>query len=119
VAVARVGRPRTKTGKAAAKHRAQSREEYRSLPDSKKKARVANRDKEAQRKADAKRLSSQRDKRNSYHRTEAKALKGVPKGKKCSHPGCNATTNIQRHVVNGKFKGYLCAKHNTNAIGKG
>lgn len=113
--MARVGRPRTKTGKAAARHREQSREEYRSLPESKKKARVADRDKEAQRKADAKRLSSQRSKRNSYHRTEARALKDVPKGTKCGK--CGSTRNVQRHVVKGKFKGYLCGRCNTNAIG--
>lgn len=113
--MARVGRPVTKTGAAAAKHRKQSREEYRELPASKKKARVASRDKAAQRSADAKRLSSQRDKRNSYHRTEAKVLKSVPKGTKCGK--CGSTRNVQRHVVKGKFKGYLCGKCNTNAIG--
>lgn len=113
--MARVGRPRTKTGKAAAKHRAQSREEYRSLPPAKKKARVANRDKAAQRKADAKRASQ--PKRRAYKRQDAKAVRGIPKGTKCSK--CGSTRNVQRHVVNGKFKSYLCGKCNVAAIGGG
>ena len=113
--MAKVGRPVTKTGQKAAKHRKASREEYRGLPETGKKKRVTSRDKAAQRKADAKRLSSQRSKRNAYHKTDAKATKSVPKGSKCSN--CGSTTNVQRHVVNGKFKNYLCGKCNTRAIG--
>jgi hypothetical protein len=109
-----VGRPRTKTGKAAAKHRTASREEYRKLSPAKKKARVANRDKAAQRRADEKR--SDQPARKAYKRADAKAVRGVPKGTKCQYPGCNATTNIQRHVVNGKFVKYLCGRHNVKAI---
>ena len=114
--MARVGRPVTKKGKAAAKHREASREEYRSLPVSKRKERVADRDSEAQRKADAKRLKNDHASRTAYHRADAKAVKGVPKGSKCAR--CGATTNIQRHVVGGKFKEYLCGRCNTRAIGR-
>jgi ribosomal protein S27AE len=115
--LASVGRPATKKGPKAAKHRAASREEYRGLPDSGKKKRVASRDKTAQRKADAKRLSTQRNKRNAYHKADAKATRGIPKGTKCAN--CGSTTNIQRHVVNGKFKQYLCGRCNVKAIGGG
>jgi len=113
--VAKAGRPVTKKGKAAAKHRKASREEYQKLPDSKKKARVSSRSKEAQRKADSKRLSTQRSKRNAYHKADARATRSIPKGTKCAK--CGSTTNIQRHVVNGKFKEYLCGKCNSRAIG--
>lgn len=111
--MAGVGRPRTKKGPAASKHRTASREEYRSLPDSKKKSRVADRDKAAQRKADSKRSSQ--PKRKAYKRQDAKAVRGVPKGTKCAK--CGSTSNVQRHAVNGKFKEYLCGKCNVKAIG--
>jgi transposase-like protein len=48
---------------------------------------------------------------------DAKAVAGVPRGTKCSN--CGSTTNVQRHVVKGKFSRYLCAKCNVAAIGKG
>jgi hypothetical protein len=113
VAVARVGRPVTKKGKAASRHRAQSREEYRSLPASGKKARVQNRDKAAQRRADEKR--SDQPARKAYKRADAKAVRGIPKGTHCAN--CGSTQNVQRHVVGGKFVKYLCAKCNVRAIG--
>lgn len=113
--MARVGRPVTKKGKAAATHRSASRSEYQKLPASGKKARVANRSKEAQRKADEKR--SPQPARKAYRKMDAKAVAGVPKGTKCAV--CGSTANVQRHVVNGKFKNYLCGKHNVAAIGKG
>jgi predicted SprT family Zn-dependent metalloprotease len=113
--MARVGRPVTKKGKAAATHRTASRNEYASLPASGKKARVANRSKEAQRVADNKR--SPQPARKAYKKMDAKAVAGIPKGTKCSN--CGSTTNVQRHVVKGKFSRYLCAKCNVAAIGKG
>jgi len=113
--MAKVGRPRTKTGKAASVHRTASQKEYASLPASGKKARVANRSKEAQRKADVKR--SPQPARKAYRKMDAKAVAGVPRGTKCSN--CGSTTNVQRHVVKGKFSRYLCAKCNVAAIGKG
>jgi len=113
--LARVGRPVTKKGSAASKHRTASRTEYQKLPASGKKARVANRSKEAQRTADTKR--SPQPARKAYKKMDAKAVSGVPKGTKCSN--CGSTTNVQRHVVRGKFSRYLCGKCNVAAIGKG
>ena len=113
--MARVGRPVTKKGSAASKHRTASRTEYQQLPPSGKKARVANRSKEAQRTADTKR--SPQPARKAYKKMDAKAVSGVPKGTKCSN--CGSTTNVQRHVVRGKFSRYLCGKCNVAAIGKG
>lgn len=112
--MARVGRPRTSKGKAAVSHRAASQREYDNLPASGKKARVANRSKAAQRVADEKRSGAPA--RKAYKKQDAKAVAGVPKGKQCSV--CGSTDNVQRHVVGGKFKSYLCAKHNVAAIGK-
>ena len=113
--MAKTGRPITKQGKAAAASRASSRKSYQSKTPAEKKAVVANRDSEAQRQADARRLASQKTKRNTYHRNDARATSGVPKGTKCAN--CGSTTNVQRHVVNGKFKSYLCGRCNTRAIG--
>ena len=112
--MARVGRPVTKKGTAAAKHRVAARKEYQGLPESGKKARVANRSKPAQQKADVKRAAEPQ--RVAYRKRDAKAKQGIPKGTKCAN--CGSTVNVQRHVVGGKFKKYLCAKCNTNAIGK-
>jgi ribosomal protein S27AE len=113
--LAKVGRPATKKGSAAVRHRTASRTEYQQLPASGKKARVADRSKEAQRKADTKR--SPQPARKAYKKMDAKAVAGIPKGTKCSN--CGSTTNVQRHVVKGKFSRYLCAKCNVAAIGKG
>ncbi len=114
--MAKVGRPVTKSGPTAEKARKAARDAYRSLPADKKKARVQNRSKAAQRAADARRLAKDRDGRNAYHRKDAHALQKVPKGAVCAK--CGATRNIQRHVVNGKFREYLCGRCNTQAIGK-
>ena len=55
--MAKTGRPITKQGKAAAASRASSRKSYQSKTLAEKKAVVANRDSEAQRQADARRLA--------------------------------------------------------------
>lgn len=109
----RVGRPTTKKTAAAKKHAAAEKARYDKLSPAKKKAIVATRDKAAQRKADEKR--AEQPQRKAYRRQDAKGVQGVPKGRKCSK--CGSTSNVQRHVVNGKFQRYLCAKCNTNAIG--
>lgn len=111
--MARVGRPTTKKTAAAKKHAAAEKARYQKLPTSKKKAIVANRDKAAQRKADEKRASQPQ--RKAYRRQDAKGVRGVPKGRKCAN--CGSTENVQRHVVNGKFKEYLCGRCNVKAIG--
>ncbi len=105
--VAKTGRPATKRGSAAKKHRDASRKEYQSLPTAKKSARVTNRSKPAQRKADAKRLASQRTKRNEYHREQAAAVADVPKPTKCSV--CGGTKNVERHHY-GKVVRAVCAR---------
>lgn len=111
--MAKTGRPVTKRGSAAAKHRKASREEYQRLSAADKAKRVANRDKEAQRRADAKRLSSQKGKRNSYHREQAGAKrKAPPKPKTCTWPGCNRT-DIQFHHQG--VDRWLCPTHHAMA----
>lgn len=112
-----VGRPAKKTGKAAAAKRASSRKSYNAKSVTERKAIVQNRDKEAQRRGDAKRLAKSRPKRNAYHRLDAKATQGVPKGSKCA--SCGSTANVQRHVKNGKFSRYLCGRCNVKAIKEG
>ncbi len=114
--MAKVGRPVTKSGSAAEKARKAARDAYRALPEAKKKARVQNRSKAAQRAADARRLAKDRDGRNAYHRKDARAVQDVPKGAVCAK--CGSTKNVQRHVVNGKFRQYLCGRCNVQAIGK-
>jgi hypothetical protein len=112
--LARVGRPTTKKGKAAQAKRLRSRKAYDSLSVSERQALVQKRDKSAQRKADAKRYRSQKSERDTYHRNDARATQGVPKGTKCAK--CGSTRNVQRHVVRGKFVNYLCGRCNVAAI---
>ena len=109
----RVGRPRTKTGKAATAHRTASQKEYANLPASGKKARVADRSKEAQRKADNKRASTASPARKAYRAKEATSLAKAkktapPKPATCQWPGCNRT-DIQLHHQ-GKDM-WLCPTH--------
>lgn len=108
----KTGRPVTKKGSAAKKHRDASRKEYQSLPVAKKNARVADRDKAAQRKADAKRLKKSHAKRNEYHRKQAAAVSGTPKPAKC--PRCGSTKNVERHHY-GKVVRAMCAKCHAKA----
>ena len=101
-----VGRPAKKNTPAAKKHRAAEKARYNKLPLSERRALVQNRDKEAQRRADAKRLASQREKRNAYHKEQAAAVKAVPPGGKCA--SCGSTKNVERHHIGGKVR-KLCA----------
>ena len=111
--MAKTGRPVTKTGAAAAKHRLRSRKEYQNLSPEKKRQRVANRDKEAQRKADEKRYAKAKPERDSYHRAQAKAKKKAPpRPKSCSWPGCKRT-NIQFHHQG--VDRWLCPTHHAMA----
>lgn len=107
------GRPARNKSAAAKKHAAAEKKRYNALPDSKKKAIVKGRSKAAQRKADEKRADQPQ--RKAYRKQDAKAVRGVPKGKKCAN--CGSTTDVQRHVVNGKFSRYLCRRCNVRAIG--
>lgn len=95
-----VGRPARNKSAAAKKHAAQEKARYNKLPVSKRKSIVQTRDKEAQRKADAKRLATQRTERNQYHKEQAAAVKKVPPGGKCS--SCGSTKNVERHHIGGK-----------------
>jgi hypothetical protein len=108
------GRPATNKSAAAKKHAAAEKKRYNALPVSKRQSIVATRDKEAQRRADEKRASQPQ--RKAYRKQDAKAVAKVPKGTKCAV--CGTTRNVQRHVVNGKFKSYLCGRHNVAEIGK-
>ena len=112
--MAKRGRPVTKTGPAAAKARAAAKKSYDSKSPAEKKAVVARQDKEARRKNDLKRADQPQ--RKAYIKQDKKGVSGVPKGTKCAN--CGSTTNVQRHVVNGKFKRYLCGKCNVAQIGK-
>jgi hypothetical protein len=103
----KTGRPVTKAGAKAKRHRDQARKWYQKQSSSKRTSLVKNRSSEAQRKADAKRLSSQRSARNTYHREQARAVSGAPKPSKCSR--CGSTSNVERHHSGGKVIA-LCAK---------
>lgn len=108
------GRPATNKSAAAKKHAAAEKARYQKLPLSKRQSIVQTRDKQAQQRADEKRASQPQ--RKAYRRQDAKAVAKVPKGTKCAV--CGTTRNVQRHVVNGKFKAYLCGRHNVAQIGK-
>lgn len=111
--MAKTGRPVTKKGKAAARHRAASRSEYQSLTPAERKARVAARDKEAQRKADAKRLAKDPEGRRSYHREQAKARSKAPKKPaNCQWPGCSSTDIEFHHQGTDRW---LCPRHHAMA----
>lgn len=101
-----VGRPVRKNTPAAKKHREEEKARYNKLPVSKRQSIVQTRDKEAQRKADAKRLKTQRGERNAYHKEQAKAVKGVAPGGSCS--SCGSKKNVERHHIRGKVI-KLCA----------
>lgn len=108
-----VGRPVTKTGAAAAKKRAKARKAYQSLPVAERKAKVQNRDKEAQKRADAKRYAKSKDERDAYHRDQARAKTKAPaKPKSCQWPGCTST-NIEFHHQGGDR--WLCPTHHAAA----
>ena len=110
-----VGRPATKTGAAAAKKRAAARKAYQALPLAKRKAIVQTRDKEAQRKGDAKRLAKSGPARNEYHRKQAQAKAKAPaKPSSCQYPGCKRT-DIQFHHQG--IDKWLCPTHHALARG--
>jgi len=108
-----VGRPVSKTGAAAAKERAAKRKRYQSLPLSERKAIVQNRDKAAQRKADAKRYASQKTERDAYHKEQARAKSGKKKPATCQAPGCK---NKPQFHHQGTDK-WLCPTHHAQARG--
>lgn len=113
-----VGRPVTKTGAAAAKKRAAAKKAYRAKPLSERKAIVQNRDKDAQRKADAKRLSKSKGERTAYHREQARArAKAPPKPKTCQWPGCSRSDKLQWHHQGTNDKFY-CPTHHAMARAK-
>jgi len=102
----------TKSG--TAKKNAKARKKYQSTPLSERKALVQNRDKAAQRKADAKRLKTQRSERNAYHREQAKAkAKAGPKPATCQAPGCKNKPEFH-HQGTDKW---LCPTHHARARG--
>lgn len=96
----------TKSGPAAKRHRDKARKWYQRQSVAKKDQLVADRDKGAQRKADAKRHAKARSERNEYHSEQQKAVKGV-KATRCSR--CGSTENVERHHK-GKKVVALCAK---------
>jgi hypothetical protein len=109
-----VGRPAKKTGAAAAKQRAASRKTYQSKSVAERKAIVQTRDKEAQRKGDAKRLASQRPARNKYHREQAAArAKAGKRPATCQAPGCKNKPEFH-HQGTDKW---LCPTHHALARG--
>ena len=101
------GRPITKSTPAAAKSRASSKKSYAKMTPAERTSLVQNRDKEAQKRGDARRLEKARPARNAYHKKQAAAVKGVPSGGKCS--SCGSTTNVERHHIGSKIV-KLCGK---------
>jgi hypothetical protein len=110
----KTGRPVEKSGSAAKKHRTKAREWYQRQSPSKKSSLVASRDKEAQRKADAKRHSKSRSERNAYHSAQQKAVAGKKNPGKCAR--CGSTTNVELHHKGGRVTA-LCAKCHAKARG--
>lgn len=107
------GRPAVKKGKAAQAKRLASRKAYNSLSVAERKALVQGRDKEAVRRADRKRLATQKGERNAYHREQGKALKKAPpRPKTCQWPGCKRT-DIQFHHQG--IDKWLCPTHHAEA----
>jgi hypothetical protein len=110
-----VGRPVTKAGSAAAKKRSAEKKRYNALPISKRKKLVQTRDKEAQRKADAKRLRTQKPERTEYHREQARSRpKSGAKPTVCQWPGCKVKKNLQWHHQGSRDR-YLCPTHHAEA----
>lgn len=116
------GRPITKKGAAAAKKRKQARSWYQRLSDKEKQAYVARRSKEAQRKADRKRLAKDRDGRNSYHRELTSKQHSLEKSgkmkqpKTCKYPGCKRKDVQFHHTGSDPDRGkWYCALHNNRA----
>ncbi len=93
--MAKTGRPITKTGEKAKRHREAARKWYQKQSTAKKEALVSNRSKEAQRKADAKRHAKHKEERNEYHASQMKAAKGKKNPGKCSV--CGSTKNVEFH----------------------
>jgi hypothetical protein len=119
------GRPITKSGKGAAKKRTSARKWYQNLSDAEKQAYVQRRSKGAQRKADRKRLKSDKSKRNAYHRTLTSPQHAAEKAGKlkqpanCQYPGCNRTPVQFHHTGSDPLEGkWYCARHNVRAIPK-
>lgn len=116
------GRPRTKKGAAAEKKRTSARQWYQKLSDGEKLDYVERRDKGAQRRADRKRLTHDKTKRNTYHRTltspqhAAETAGKMKRPRKCSYPGCSRTDVQFHHTGKSAVVGrYLCAKHNNRS----
>lgn len=109
-----VGRPVKKSGPAAAKKRAASRKEYQSKTPAERTAIVQSRNKEVQRRADAKRYAKSKTERDTYHREQARKVAGVKVPSKCS--SCGSTQNVERHHRGSKVVA-LCAKCHAKARG--
>jgi len=108
-----VGRPARKTGAAAAKERAAAKKRYRSKSVSERQAIVKNRSKAAQKKADDKRYSKSKTKRDAYHRDQAKAKTKAPKKPAtCQQRGCKRTDIEFHHQGIDKW---LCPTHHAAA----
>lgn len=112
--MAKTGRPVTRTGRKAARHRIKARQWYQKQSPSKKDSLVSDRDKEAQRKADAKRHAKSRSARNAYHSKQQKAVAGKKNPGKCAR--CGSTTNVELHHKGGRVTA-LCAKCHARARG--
>lgn len=119
-----MGRPATCTcGKCEkCRARARKREWYRKQPKERRQKLVANRSKEAQRKAEKKRSAKPNPARKAMHKRlvanedpvkkKARANRPDPKGHKCAV--CGSSTNVEFHHTSYKPpKGeWRCARHN-------
>jgi len=117
--VLRTGRPVTKKGAKAAKHRKAARQWYQDLPQAEKDAYVARRSKEAQRKADAKRYAKNPAKRKAYHKERTGPIAArIEKGElkpptRCSR--CGSTKDVEYHHRSDTRVVALCTKCNNRS----
>jgi len=115
MSMAKPGRPVTKKGPKASKHRKQASEWYQKQSPQEKDAIVQRRSKSAQRKADAKRLAKDPEGRSKYHAEQAQAKKDAPpKPKTCQWPGCSKSTGLELHHQSKPYKWY-CEDHHAQA----
>jgi len=119
MAVQATGRPITKKGPAAARHRVSAQQWYARLSPAEKIAYVKRRSRSAQNDAEKRRFSKSRAKRNAYHKNltskehSAEAQGKLKRPKVCSYPGCHRTDVQFHHTGTNPTRGrWLCAMHN-------
>ena len=119
MAVQATGRPITKKGPAAARHRVSAQKWYASLSPAEKIAYVRRRSRAAQNAAEKRRYSKHHAQRNAYHRDltskehAAEAQGKLKRPKTCAYPGCTRTDVQFHHTGTNPTRGrWLCAKHN-------